>query len=222
MKLESIKTLFSKIRTRLYSLCLTASKRIKAFFSCDRKEIRASSILALVLFSLLILWALWLKFSVPFSILDTYLFLVKMNVWERFVFTLDFVNHSFNARGVIIDCILNAFAFAPFGVILNHIFPKKCVRRDLLICFSFSLFIELTQLFTIIGSFSVFDLFSNTLGYLLGFVAYRFVFSRLSDKATAWFYRVINVLMLCLLAYAVIATAKNIDVIIGVLTRRIP
>lgn len=219
--LRSDKSFLPELRNKIYLIYLKAKDRIKAFFSFDEKELSRSSIIAAILLSLLLLWALWLKFSNSAAILDTYLFWVDHSIKDRFLFGIKINNPTFGAEIIANDIIPNMLAFAPFGVIFNHIPWKKSLARDLLICFSFSLFIELLQLFTIIGFFSYIDLITNTTGYFIGFALFRLIGSGISLKATVIFYRIINAAMICVLICALIITIGNMDTIIGVITRKI-
>ena len=218
---RSGKSTFPELRNKAYRLYLKVKDKIKPLFSSDEKEISRSSIIAAIILSLLLLWVLWLKFSNSASILDTYLFWVNHSLKERFLFVINIKKPAFSVETIVNDIIPNLLVFAPFGIILNHIPWKKSFIRNLLVCFSFSLFIELLQFFTIIGFFSYIDLITNTTGYLLGFAVFKIFEPKLSLKATAIFYRIINTAMLCTFVFAVIVTIDNMDTLIGVITRRI-
>jgi glycopeptide antibiotics resistance protein len=64
----------------------------------------------------------------------------------------------------------NIFAFSPFGFILPVISPKN--RKFLnvaLLCFEFTLSIELIQLLLKVGIFDVDDIFMNLCGGIFGY-----------------------------------------------------
>lgn len=68
----------------------------------------------------------------------------------------------------------NILAFVPFGFFLPYI--KKVYRRFwrvALLTFFFSQTIEVTQLVTKVGSFDVDDILLNTVGGMLGYLAYK-------------------------------------------------
>jgi glycopeptide antibiotics resistance protein len=80
-------------------------------------------------------------------------------------------------KAFIINDIGNVVAFLPFGfflpVVLYH-----CERywwMTILLSFLFTLGIELTQLVLRVGSFDVDDIFLNTVGGILGYLAYQIV-----------------------------------------------
>ena len=68
----------------------------------------------------------------------------------------------------------NVCVFMPFGALLPNLF-EKCQKliAVLVLSFELSLAIEITQLITRVGSFDVDDLLLNTIGGILGYIAYR-------------------------------------------------
>ena len=185
--------------------------------------IKFLSIVCAIQFSLVLVWMLWLKFGEPYYILRNYNAISSMTLKERFLFDIVPFIHTFESDVFkrVLVVILNCFIFAPFGILFNLVFEKKSVLRDMLICFAFSLAIELIQLFSIIGSFATDDLITNTIGYLLGYAVYKFFFERLSPK---WQTRLLGACNLCLFALVIVATVRTIDcfdVIKNILTRAI-
>ncbi len=81
------------------------------------------------------------------------------------------------------DILMNILVFAPFGVLLPIVHGKVKILPQILMCLALSLSIEIVQLFTAIGGFTMPDLACNTLGYLVGLLFYQKIFIRLSDRA---------------------------------------
>ena len=74
----------------------------------------------------------------------------------------------------------NVVGFIPMGALWPYVFPK--MRNPILVtlvCFEWSLVIEVTQLYFKIGSFDVDDLLLNTAGGLVGCILYYMI-------RTAW------------------------------------
>ncbi len=68
----------------------------------------------------------------------------------------------------------NIFAFCPFGFLLPVLNNKKRgILYVTLVSFEFSLFIELIQLITRVGSYDIDDIILNTIGGILGYIIYR-------------------------------------------------
>ncbi|MBO5373779.1 MAG: VanZ family protein [Lachnospiraceae bacterium] len=80
--------------------------------------------------------------------------------------SLGFVSVALNLAG-------NVLAFIPFGAFLPGLYAR--CRRFLstaVLCFEFSLCVEVIQLVWKVGSFDVDDILLNTLGGILGYMGY--------------------------------------------------
>ena len=85
-----------------------------------------------------------------------------------------------------LNVLLNIALFAPLGFLLPLLTkPFRKWYTALVAGFGVSLLIELTQLFTGSGMCDVDDLFTNTLGAMLGWCAAMFVLA-LHQKSRAW------------------------------------
>ena len=74
----------------------------------------------------------------------------------------------------LVNIVGNVLAFSPFGFLLPILTSKKRgIFYVTLVSFEFSLFIELMQLITKVGSYDVDDLIMNTIGGMLGYILYR-------------------------------------------------
>lgn len=82
--------------------------------------------------------------------------------------------HSLGMWSVGLNLIGNVAAFLPFGAFLPTLF-EKCKKLILttLLCFEFSLCVEIIQLVWKVGSFDVDDILLNTLGGMSGYLCYR-------------------------------------------------
>lgn len=76
-------------------------------------------------------------------------------------------------RAVMLNIVGNVVAFMPFGFIVPEVWNELNHWYTItFLGFLFSLCIELTQLVSRVGSFDVDDLLLNTIGALLGYVAF--------------------------------------------------
>ena len=209
-------------KRRLQTPLRIDSRRLElAILREDR--IKALAIIASVQFSLILVWMLWLKFGEEFYILRTYNAFSHYTLKERFLFELVPFIHTFDHDTFkrILNIALNTIVFAPFGVLFNLTFEKKSVVRDMFICLCFSIAIELTQLFTIIGSFASEDLITNPVGYLFGLAFFKLFFARLRPRYQQ---RLLSDCNVCLFALIIIATVRTVncfDLIMDILLRRI-
>lgn len=208
MRFEKIKEIFSR-----------AKEKLKVCLICNERALREGAIFATSAYIIVLFWALWLKFNDFHMVVPNYQWLSKMTLKERFLYDLFPFQIRFDFVNQFVQFPANAIIFAPFGVVLQYVFKKKNIWRDLAICFGVSLSIEIVQLFTIIGNFATADLIMNTLGYFIGFAFYRLIFSKLSTQKMVWVYRAVNLILIPLLIAVVVTTIQNWELISAILTR---
>lgn len=78
----------------------------------------------------------------------------------------------------LLHCIINlggnVLLFIPAGVLLPKLWPKqRNFFRFIATCTGIMFFIEVLQLFTLLGSFDIDDLILNLAGMTLGFIGYH-------------------------------------------------
>lgn len=84
--------------------------------------------------------------------------------------------HVVGIKAFLINIIGNVVGFMPFGFFLPVVSRRgRRWYNTVLLSFTLSLCIEVTQLVFKVGSFDVDDLFLNTLGGMIGYIAYRLV-----------------------------------------------
>lgn len=171
--------------------------------------------LGIGLYALFLVWALWLKTADANQLCTIYTNVSQLDEKERWlVDKFLFKEERFLFRQIA-EIILNTFVLAPFGVALNLLTKGKKIPLHILFCFSFSLGIELLQRFTLIGGFSFIDLFTNTLGYFVGLLLYKLIFSRLSDKALIGIIGTVILMLSAALAYATLSIIEIKDLLIA-------
>ncbi len=109
------------------------------------------------------------------------------------------------------DHFLNILAFIPFGILMPFFLKKKKAAIAVLISFGSSLFFELFQLFSGIGSYDSTDLITNTLGGFIGFLLYRYGFSKIKDNVVNIISSAVNVIATPFSLYALFNTIIHID-----------
>lgn len=79
-------------------------------------------------------------------------------------------------RSVLLNIVGNVAAFMPFGALLPVFSARgRRFRFTALYSFELSLFVELLQLISKVGSFDVDDILLNTIGGILGFALYKII-----------------------------------------------
>lgn len=82
--------------------------------------------------------------------------------------------HSLGLMAVALNLLGNIAAFIPFGMFLPILYRRcRSFLYMTLLTLEFSLFVELLQLVTKVGSFDVDDLLLNTIGGMLGYLTYK-------------------------------------------------
>lgn len=198
-------------------------EKLKEYVSTrDERALKRSAIISTVMFSLLLVWVLFFKLGISKLIYQNYINISQFTFKERFLYDIiPFNLHNINITNQILDIICNCFVFAPFGVFFRTLFFKKNLVRDLSLCFFISLAAEITQLFTMLGGFATVDLITNTIGCLVGTLFYEILLERMKTEGRVRFYRIINLIMLPIMVYAIYTFVNNFELIMAVLTRSI-
>ena len=97
--------------------------------------------------------------------------------------TIIFYCRTSNIDITIRELLGNVIAFAPMGFLMPLLFNRiKGVVKVSIISFTISLFFELIQLITNLGSFDVDDMILNTSGALIGFMVYKAIRNLVAKK----------------------------------------
>ena len=179
----------------------------------------------------LIVWVIMFKCNLIDSLNMTYEYLKDMNIKERFlIFSTPFKNYfpeSINAPKYIFaeDDLLNIIIFIPIGLYLSYFIKNKKFIKVSLITFGISLFFELFQLLTIIGSFTLQDLMTNLVGGIIGYLLYKLLFIKKVSKLRTIILNVLSIVAIIvfvpILLYGIVNTIKHFDFYIDILTRRL-
>ena len=138
------------------------------------KFFRSLVIISLTMYIITLVFVLVLKTIMADSLIPSFEFLNTFTLKGRFIRGIQLVEFykteyilGIIERTIILE-ILNILIFIPLGVLLYPLFKKKRIIKVVLIGFIISLSFEIFQLYTIIGSFMLSDLISNTIGCLIG------------------------------------------------------
>jgi Glycopeptide antibiotics resistance protein len=127
----------------------------------------------------------WLLFYLYIILLSYFLFVserygLKEYRWNLHLFKEihRFVQYreQIGLKGFVLNILGNVLAFAPFGFLLPLLGKRyRNFFYTVFLCFLFSLTAETIQLFLKIGIFDVDDIFMNTMGGILGYIAYALI-----------------------------------------------
>ena len=190
-------------------------------FTYDTRALCREVIFAISLYTGILLWIVCLKFSSAEMLARNYKNLSELTLEERFLWDIVPFHTRQNHNLQKLEFIANSLIFAPYGILLNYLFKKRNVFRDVFLCFSFSFAIEVFQLYTMLGGFATEDLIMNTLGYFVGLILYYLIFKKRTQKTCIWVCRVANFIFLPTFIYALVTTLKNGELIVSILTRQL-
>ena len=177
--------------------------------------------ITVVLYMLFLIWALLFKLNDMGQIRISYYLLKSMTPKERFLYDIVPFEFTYPVRLQQFVVLLNAFIFAPFGLILPIKDNKIKIFKHLLICFLISLSFEIIQFFTMIGCFATDDLITNTFGYLIGLLGFKTIFVKLSDKMKFKLVYIFNIILIGLVIFGFVMTIINLNVYIDIILRRL-
>ena len=197
----------------------------------SEKTLNLLSKIIFIIYIGLIIWIVMFKCNLIDSMNDAYIFLKDMSIKERIlVFSTPFKNYfmeSINSPKYVFteDDLLNVIIFIPMGLYLSYFITNRKFLKSLLITFGVSLFFELFQLFTVIGSFTIQDLMTNVIGGIIGYLVYKLIFIKKESKQRTTILNVISIIGIIvfvpILLYGIINTIKHFDFYIDILTRRL-
>lgn len=179
----------------------------------------------------LIIWVVMFKCNLIDSIYKAYTFVSEQTLLERFTrfiipfkdYTEDFFSNQIHI--LIKDDILNVLIFIPLGLYLAFFIKNKKLIKTLLITFITSLFFELFQLFSLIGSFATKDFITNLLGSFIGFMGYKLIYKKENSEIKLIILNIISIMVIIVFSpiviYAFINTIKHFNVYVDVIHRRL-
>ena len=169
---------------------------------------RKKTILSLIFYFLVLVWIISFKMNMKQAVFECMYIFSKYEVKERFMISI----RAFNFLKMLQDkdFYMNICVFMPFGVYCAELLKKNKFIKGLIIAFFLSLLLETIQLLTTIGFFTINDLISNTLGYIVGYFTYLLLKKLLNKKIMYVIFIVFSVFFVVLSIYVIINTILNI------------
>lgn len=189
---------------------------------------KSSATVAVVLYALIVFFALFFKSWQP----DYYKWILEHyydtnyltpNLLDRiFVALHPWRYATFEERFLNQNAYMNVLVFIPFGVFWSFLREKKILRSAAAASLVLSLFIEIAQLFTMIGNFGIGDVITNTLGGFLGALLFL-IFSQNNffKRYARTFLGILIVISIPVLIILVYNTVIHIDIYLDIIFRRI-
>lgn len=194
------------------------------------KKEKSLKIISIILFTLyigLLIWIVMFKCNLINSIHLSYDYLKDMTIKERFtVFNIPFKNYfpeSIDAPKYLFnsDDLLNIIIFIPIGLYIAYFSKRFKFIKVFIITSLISLFFELFQLFSLIGSFAVQDFITNITGGLIGYIVYKLIFIKGLQPKKILILNILSILLIILfipiLLYAIKNTISNIDIYLDII-----
>ena len=128
----------------------------------------------------LLVWIVIFKCNLYIPVSESMIILPKIPLWERiskgfFSFSIGRIPNMLRD----IDFWRNIIIFIPFGIYLPLIKTRVRLLSGALIAFLVSLSFEFSQAITCIGGFTLEDLFTNTVGFIIGYIIFKLIVNRL-------------------------------------------
>ena len=153
--------------------------------TCNTKDPRALQLRGLFVFVIiLLLFRVKTSYSIfvrqaSFCLLMGYFFLVlcttifyREETFEKRYYLQPLWSYFHLYNKLLAQVIMNVLLFIPIGLFVGGVLKKKYLWNAIGIGFLLSFFIELTQLISTRGVFSVDDIIHNTLGCVIGFLCF--------------------------------------------------
>ena len=107
--------------------------------------------------------------------------------------------------------MVNILLFIPLGIYLPLLFLKSNIIKDIIITLIFIFSLELIELFTRSGAFSLLDVLFNLLGMLSGYLIYLLLIKKhLSNNLISIINIIIIIIATPIIIFSIVNTINNI------------
>ena len=171
--------------------------RKRAFISC-------------LFYMICLVWIISFKMNMETPIFECMYYFGQFTIEERLAMTFSTFKLSELINGI--DFFVNMCFFMPVGVYCFELLKKHKFIKGLGIAFLLSLIFEIIQLFTTVGFFTINDLVSNTLGFVIGYLLYLLLNKLLSKKTMYYIFNIATIFFIVLAMYGVVNTVANIEI----------
>ena len=163
------------------------------------------------LYLTLLVWIITFKCNLLTPISESMLILPKKTFLERISMDLHY-NPSLLGMLRGRDFWLNVLAFLPLGIYLPLITEKARMLSGMLIASLLSFTFELIQAITCIGGFTLVDIATNTIGFLIGYVIFKLIIDRLPGSVINKINLAVAIVVTPICLYAVYNTVINWEI----------
>lgn len=171
-------------------------------------------ITSFILYILILIWVVFFKgvgfFSTNKHIIRCINKMVGMNIYERFIYQFEIFNVDYYL--FILDLLRNFLIFLPFGIYLPLLFSKNNVWKNSIIVILLSLGVELIELITGIGGFEFLDIVNNYIGFLLGYIIYKFLIKKFNNTVINYICLTIVIIALPFAIYDYVKLIINFNI----------
>ena len=198
----------------------------------DRSEklLRILSACIFFFYFILLFWVVFFKCNIYLSVTNGYYEFKTLTAKERFLYYIvpfeDYFTDNIDFYLMKLkDGALNLLLFIPFGLYCSYFIKTKKFIKTMLISFVAVVAIEITQLYTLLGSLQTEDLIINLAGALLGYLIYRLIYKKKNGMVRLTILNVISTIVLIAFAvlsiYAIENTTKQFDLYMDIVARKL-
>lgn len=184
-----------------------------------------------VIYCLLMIWVIVFKCNYNQAYIDSYEYLFEYKLIDRLVLSHVPLKEYFSVliqeplSTPSLEEFANVLIFIPLGIYTSYMFKKNKFAFTVIISLCLTITFETIQLLSLIGSFSVYDIFTNVSGGMIGFLVYKLCYKLLLEEKRRIFVNIVLlsciIILTPLLIYAFISTTINFDIYIDILLRRL-
>ena len=171
----------------------------------SEKLLKILSMIIFISYLILIIWIIMFKCNLIESITKTYEYYKVQSLHERFTLYLipfiDYFEGQFVTewQTLLKDDLLNIIIFIPLGLYLTFFNKKYRLLKVCLIALCISIFFELFQLFSLIGSFNVKDIITNVLGSIIGYFICLLLYKEKNNSIKIMILNILSIVVIFIL-----------------------
>ncbi len=197
----------------------------------NEKTLNHLSKIIFIIYIGLLVWVVMFKCNLIDSIYRAYAFMSEQTLKERFLrFIVPFKDYTEaffqnQIKTLVKDDILNVVIFIPMGLYLSYFFKESKLVKALLITLAISIFFEVFQLLSLLGSFATKDLITNLVGCAIGCLLFLLIYKKENGKTKIMVLNVISTAAILIFApvlvYGIVNTVINFKIYLDVFAKRL-
>ena len=174
------------------------------------RKISALACTIFLMYMLLLFWIISLKCNMEITISDTQIMNAGTTLSERFRTHLSYKIFYVDLK----DTLVNIILFLPLGMVLPFLMKKRVYLNSIFLGALISVAFEVFQIISCIGMFTYGDIIYNTIGVILGATIYVILIKTADEKRLSTAFIIHILILIPVLNYAAVNTAKNIHLYI--------